>query len=303
MASVAESHQVKAPSVRRQCPALAAGGNIRAAAAVFCYSMSRFCTIATLALCALVDLSTPAAAADGCPKPSDPIATDRPDVTNSSLVVPVGSLQSENGVNFYTRDGGRTFDGSNSRLRLGIAPCLELLVDVPTYFAPVGGAAGSGFSDVAPAIKWQISPLPGTFDLSAVVGAALPTGTREIAGPGVQPYLQFPWSWELGAGWGTSGMVTTFFRPSDPVSNVIEQITFVVEKKVSDRASLFAEYVGDYPDHSGPSHLINSGAVYRLTPTQQVDFHVAFGLNRNAPSFIAGVGYSFRLDGLFTHSR
>jgi tripartite tricarboxylate transporter family receptor len=54
---------------------------------------------------------------------------------------------------------------------------------------------------------------------------------------------------------------------------------------------------------SGPSRLINSGAVYRLTPTQQVDFHAAFGLNRNAPSFIAGVGYSFRLDGLFARSR
>jgi hypothetical protein len=39
--------------------------------------------------------------------------------------------------------------------------------------------------------------------------------------------------------------------------------------------------------------------VYRLSPTQQVDFHVAFGLNHNAPSYIVGLGYSFRLDGLF----
>jgi Putative MetA-pathway of phenol degradation len=265
--------------------------------------MPRFRTTAALSLCALIRLGASAAAADGCPQPSDPIATDRPDVTNSSIVVPVGSLQSENGVNVSGRDGARIFDGSNSRLRLGVAPCLELLVDVPTYFAPVGGLARSGFSDVAPAIKWQISPLPGTFDLSAVVGAAMPTGTRELAGPGVQPYLQFPWSRELAAGWGTSGMVTTFFRPSDPINRAIEQVTFVLEKKVGERASVFTEYVGDYPAHSGPSHLINSGAVYRLTPTQQVDFHVAFGLNRNAPSFIAGVGYSFRLDGLFARSR
>jgi outer membrane putative beta-barrel porin/alpha-amylase len=72
---------------------------------------------------------------------------------------------------------------------------------------------------------------------------------------------------------------------------------------VNDRASVFTEYVGDYPEHSGPSHLINSGAVYRLTPTQQIDAHVAFGLNRNAPSFVAGVGSSFRLDDLFAGSR
>jgi hypothetical protein len=39
------------------------------------------------------------AATDGCPDSTAEIATDRPDITNSSLVVPMGSLQSENGVN------------------------------------------------------------------------------------------------------------------------------------------------------------------------------------------------------------
>src|ERR1700738_860667 len=144
------------------------------------------------------------AVARECPDPSTPIETDRPDVTNSSIVVPVGSLQSENGINISARDGARVFDGTNTRLRLGIAPCLELLGDLPTYFAAVRGPAGSGFSNVAPAVKWQISPLPGKVDLSAVVGVALPTGTTDIAGPGAQPYVQFPWSWELGRGWGVS---------------------------------------------------------------------------------------------------
>jgi hypothetical protein len=259
--------------------------------------------MSALSLWALVPVGAAAAAADGCPKASDEIATDRPDVTNSSIVVPVGSLQSENGINVSARDGARVFDGTNTRLRLGIARCLELLVDLPTYFAAVRGPAGSGFSNVTPAVKWQISPLPGKVDLSAVVGVALSTGATDIAGPGAQPYVQFPWSWELRGGWGVSGMVTTFFRPSDPISKVVNQTTFVIEKKVSAKASLFVEYVGDYPDRSGPSHLVNSGGVYRLTPTQQVDFHVAFGLNRKAPDTIFGVGYSFRLDGLFARVR
>jgi hypothetical protein len=49
----------------------------------------------------------------------------------------------------------------------------------------------------------------------------------------------------------------------------------------------------------GGSQLFNSGAVYRVTPAQQIDVHVGFGLNRNAPDYVVGVGYSFRLDGLF----
>ena len=84
------------------------------------------------------------AAADACPQPGSEIATDRPDTTNSSLVVPQGSLQQENGVNISGRDGGQVLDGTNTRLRFGIAPCLEALVDVPTYFDALSGRSEYG---------------------------------------------------------------------------------------------------------------------------------------------------------------
>src|SRR4030081_3027645 len=122
------------------------------------------CAAVLLAL--LVCHGTTSAKADSCPSAKDEISTDRPDVTNSSLVVPTGSLQIENGVNFSARDGSRFVDGTNTRLRAGVAHCLEVLLDVPTYFANVRSPEGSGFSDVAPALKWQISPIPGKVDLS-----------------------------------------------------------------------------------------------------------------------------------------
>jgi Putative MetA-pathway of phenol degradation len=48
----------------------------------------------------------------------------------------------------------------------------------------------------------------------------------------------------------------------------------------------------------GTTHLLNSGGGYRITGNQQIDFHLGFGLNRNAPTYIFGLGYSFRLDRL-----
>jgi hypothetical protein len=238
-------------------------------------------------------------AADACPQPGSEIATDRPDVTNSSLVVPKGSFQQENGVNIAGRDGGQVFDGTNTRLRLGIAECFEVLLDVPTYFDALSGHANSGFTNVTPAVKWQISPLPDKFDLSATFGTGLPTGTKAIVGLGVQPYLQFPWSYELGGGWGLSGMLTNFFTPADPTNKVSTETTFVIEREFGKRAFLFTEYVGDYHAHGGPSYLINSGGGYRITETQQIDFHIGIGLNDNTPSYIFGLGYSFRFDRLF----
>jgi hypothetical protein len=243
-------------------------------------SEMRFVGSAALIGLSLSVLGTSAAAADQCPQKDSPIVTDRPDVTDSSLVVPQGSFQNENGINFSQRDGDHQFDGTNSRLRWGIAPCLEVLVDLPTYFATVSGPLNSGFTNVIPAIKWQISPIPGKIDLSATFGAGLPTGTKAIAGPGVQPYVQFPWSWELGGGWSINGMLTNFFVPADPTNKLSTETNLVLEREFAERAFLFIEYVGDYNVHGGPSYLLK-------------------GLNDNAPAYIFGVGYSFRLDGLF----
>jgi hypothetical protein len=36
-------------------------------------------------------------------------------------------------------------DGTNTRWRLGIVPCFELLVDTPTHFANIGGAGAPAF--------------------------------------------------------------------------------------------------------------------------------------------------------------
>src|SRR5438128_1718978 len=69
----------------------------------------------TCLLPALFILGATCARAGTCPTAKDEIATDRPDVTNSSIVVPVGSLQNENGANFSMRDEGRIIDGTNSR--------------------------------------------------------------------------------------------------------------------------------------------------------------------------------------------
>lgn len=250
-------------------------------------------------LAASIALIAGDARAETCPQATEEIATDRPDVTNSSIVVPVGSLQNENGVNTSAQNGKQGFDGSNSRWRLGVAPCLEFLVDLPSYVVNAHGNTLSGFSDVSPAVKWQISPAPGKIDVSIVSGVALPTGTTALVGRGPQPYLQMPWSSELHDGWGISGVLTEFFRPDDQTTRSITETTFVVEKKLTERFSMFTEYVGDYPQGQSAIQMWNSGGMYHLTRTQQLDFHVALGLNHNAPTYTVGLGYSFRIDGLF----
>jgi hypothetical protein len=97
-----------------------------------------------------------AAYAGECPSPASEIATDRPDVTNSSLVVPAGSFQGENGINTSGQRAG----------------------------------------------------------------------------------------------------------PADPSNRQTTEATFVIEKKITDMASLFVEYVGDFPAKGRSIDLINMGVGY-----------------------------------------
>jgi Putative MetA-pathway of phenol degradation len=224
------------------------------------------------------------------------IEVDRPDVTNSSVVVPEGSLQIENGVNLTQQGDARLVDGPNTRVRFGLGGCNEFLVDLPNYTYSLSRGSASGFSDISPAIKHQIGPLPGDIDLSATLGIALPTGNPAVSGSGYQAYLQFPWSHELGGGWEISGMVTAFWYPNDSTRRGLLQPTLVIEHQVMFYADLFVEYVGGYPTHGAPSQLLNSGGAYRFTRLQQLDFHLAFGLDERAPRYSFGIGYSIRWD-------
>src|ERR1700758_4716087 len=126
-----------------------------------------------------------ALAAEYCPGTESEIQADRPDVTNSSVVVPNGSLQAENGVNLTARPASRSIDGTNTRIRLGVARCTELLVDLPDYFRPVHGRDPTGFSEVMPAVKAQLGPLPGDVVFSATAGLGFPTGASGISGHGI----------------------------------------------------------------------------------------------------------------------
>ena len=231
-----------------------------------------------------------------CPTTEDEIATDRPDVTNSSQVVPFGSLQVENGVDWQNRDNSKLLDGTNSRVRFGIARCTEFLIDAPNYFQSISGPAPSGSTDVVTSFKRQL-PVPFEFDLSATAGVAFPSGPVRVAGRGYEPYIQFPWSREIRDGWQVDGMLTLTWFPSDGPRSPAFESTFSVEREF-EHTDVFVEYVGDY-SHQAPSHILDVGGSWRFTKTQQIDFHLGFGLNEHAIKHYFGVGYSFRFDHLW----
>lgn len=99
--------------------------------------------------------------AQSLPAPADSgIVTDRPDVTESSIVVPTGSLQIENGITWTSHHRFQTFDLPESLMRFGLAPRTEFRIAVPNYFGGISGPDPMGFGDITLGIKEQLALLP-----------------------------------------------------------------------------------------------------------------------------------------------
>jgi outer membrane putative beta-barrel porin/alpha-amylase len=162
------------------------------------------------------------------------IATDRPAVTNSSVVVPVGSLQAENGFLDTSSQRQSVLDRPESLVRFGIAKRTELRFTVPDYFhnLTTGYGGSSGFGDVAIGVKQQLGPAHG-FDISVIAFLSLPTGANGVSSGGCDPGLQVPWSRALSANWTAAGMFSVYWPTQGRMRNVTGESTFLLDRQLT----------------------------------------------------------------------
>ena len=184
-------------------------------------------------------------------------------------------------------------------MRFGLSTRTEFRIVVPNYLGGISGQNSTGFGDMALGMKQQLGPLPGGFDLSVIVTVSLPTGARRVSSHGYDPFIKFPWSKELKAGWSIGGMQSLFWNTDAGRRNGVWEPTFYVEKELRKPWDLFAEYAGDFAQQGGPREIAHFGTAYKLSQAQQVDFHFGFGLSYAAPHHFFAVGYSFRIDNLW----
>src|SRR4029077_779582 len=105
------------------------------------------------------------------------IITDRPDITESAVVVPKASLQAENGFTWTNDHLDHVAALCQTLLRLGLSDRTELRVTLPSYSLDFSRGLASGVTDISVGFKQQLGPLPGGFDLSLIAATSVPTGT------------------------------------------------------------------------------------------------------------------------------
>jgi hypothetical protein len=216
-----------------------------------------------------------------------PIATDRPAVTDSSVVVPLGSFVFENGFTRTTSNSGLSlFDAPETLIRFGVGSTTELRLTAPDGY-------GAGPSDMAIGVKQQLGPIQ-KFDVSVVATLSLPTGAKGVSSGGYDFSMNVPWSRPISSNWTAAGMFSVYFPTQDGHHNQTGETAFLLDRQLTKPWDAFVEYVGDFPGQGGPRHLIHAGTAYKIARQHQLDFHFGYGLSANAVDHFFGVGYSFR---------
>ncbi|MBX9948943.1 MAG: transporter [Candidatus Obscuribacterales bacterium] len=228
-------------------------------------------------------------------KESD-IETNRPSFTFSSIVVPKGSIQVENGSQYVSLDPRKgILDLPETQIRVGLLKRTEFQMFVPSYlFFHRPGQTNDGVTDLQEVgIKQQLPCIKG-LQTSFIGSLNLPTGRRFISGPGVQPVFRLPASIPIGKTNQLCAMPT--FALFDSGASPAYQQTVMYNHSFGKKAIVFIEYAGFFKLGTPVINFAHLGGEYKITPRNQIDLHFGVGLNRDAPNLFVGAGYSFRID-------
>lgn len=225
---------------------------------------------------------------------SSDIETNRPSFTFSSIVVPKGSLQFENGVLYsWFRENEQQLSIPETQVRLGLLKNTEFQMFVPNILVlrtPDDTNSGAihlgevGFKQQLPNIKGLQSAVTASMNI--------PTGRNYFSGPGVQPVFRMPISMPIGKRYQICAMPSFLLLNAGRTSSY--QQTVMLSRSIGSRASIFAEYGGFFYYGLPPLNIAHFGGTYKFTRRNQLDLECGFGLNRNAPTAFVGGGYSFR---------
>ncbi len=244
------------------------------------------------------------------------LITDRPDQTESAVVLPVGAFQGEFGATLSRDDEGgvsaEALELPGTLLRYGLSPRFELRLAWPGYVdvEARGQARRQSLNGAAdPEVGFKAAFLSAdrgdAWNLALLVHTTVPVGgdqSDEIGSPRADPSMRLMGSHELGErvglGWN-AGYEASSLEDAERVRHTLGRFVYTgtLGFSVARRWGAFIELFGDLPasDSAPAAHTFDGGVTFLATPALQLDFAAGVGLNKAAPDWFVGAGASFRL--------
>jgi hypothetical protein len=224
----------------------------------------------------------------------EPLVGDRPDFTESAVVVPRGSVQVELGLTSAHLDGARQESFGELLCRIGVASGFELRLEPGSYLRERdGGSAEQGREDGAVGCKIELAPAGGWRPETAIIaGTTLPTGVRALRNDHLQPDLLLAWGWDLGPTLALGANAGCGWRHDGDASFTEGRASVSLGAALAPRVGAFLETFAwtAAPGEELDPMYCDLGITALIAPQLQIDMRFGAGLNGRDPDHFWGVG-------------
>jgi hypothetical protein len=251
-----------------------------------------------------------AGAATEEPEEEDPIATDRPDFTETSTTVGLGRVQLEMGYRYIEdRSGGtrtRTHSYPEALLRIGMLhEWFELRLGQnfgdETLFAAAASTGNSGAEDLYVGCKIALTEQCGWLpEMALTPQMTLPTGDPSFTADEVMPGLNWLYGWDVTECWSFAGS-TQGNRERDDSGHYYTVFAQSLTNgfSITDRLGAYAEWFAFFPHSASdssakPEHYFDGGFTFLVTNDLQLDIEAGVGLTEAADDYFVATGLGIR---------
>ena len=256
--------------------------------------MHRHRGLSTLCWAAVLSIILTSLSAAQDPAQEPELVTDRPDFTESAIVVPRGIPQFEMGATWIETDSEDELSGAEILVRWTVAKKIELRFGLPNYVSIQNGTTISGFSDSSFGAKFQLGPIGENWDLALIAATTLPTGKDDLSLNAYVPRLILIAGRDITKTWSFGTQLDLAWPESDGSRDAVWGGTAVLGAGLSNRWGTFVELAVFDLNIIETSTLLHHGYTYLIRPNMQLDVHAAVGLSDAGPDYLFGFGFSIR---------
>lgn len=229
------------------------------------------------------------------------LVTDRPDQTESSVVVPKGSLQIEMGFGIsgdkIDNVESKTISLGSTLLRYGLLENAELRFGVNYDILRVSQAtidtSIQGITPIDVGTKIYIAEENGILpEVALIASLTMPYGSKEFRTKYLAPTLLLAASHTLSDNWGFGYNLGALWDGENP--QAIGKYSAALGYAPTDKLGIFTEFFGTFNKTSG-AHAFDAGITYKIVPHFQLDASGGIALNGDADDYFISMGFSWRL--------
>ena len=245
----------------------------------------------------------------GGPQLDQPLQTDRPNFTSTSVTVGKGVTQLEFGYTFACDSPTELMKVSDQALgeflyrrgilaewfefRLGFSP-LQQTEQLGSFQNTTAGS-----EDLYTALQFALTPQAGILPESAlIVQMSLPTGSTAFTSNQIEPGVNWVYAWKLNDFISLSGSTQGNRSFDGNHRSYLEMAqSWNVNYTLTKQLSAFTEWFALIPcgaNTEQTEHYFDGGFTYLINNNLQLDFSAGVGLNEAAIDYFVGAGCSIR---------